>query len=100
MRPRRVSGTHEGLPVEARNRTCIPVAKILLSDWVRGRIPYFVLPPEHPEELNATEAKKKDKAKANQVDFEAPNFCACRHGLRVKLIQGYKIMGNTTIEVL
>lgn len=48
------------------------VAKILLSDWVRGRIPYFVLPPERPEELNATEAKKKDKAKANQVKPEAP----------------------------
>lgn len=25
------------------------VAKILLSDWVRGRIPYFVSPPERPE---------------------------------------------------
>ncbi|KAF8346873.1 NGP1NT-domain-containing protein [Amanita rubescens] len=48
------------------------VAKILLSDWVRGRIPYFVPPPERPEELNAMEAKKKDKAKANQVDPEAP----------------------------
>ncbi len=47
------------------------VAKILLSDWVRGRIPYFVPPPERPEELNATEAKK-DKTKSNQADPEAP----------------------------
>jgi nuclear GTP-binding protein len=48
------------------------VAKILLSDWVRGRIPFFVPPPERPEELNEAEAKlrkKKDakgKAKASQ----------------------------------
>ena len=39
------------------------VAKILLSDWVRGRIPFFVPPPERSEELNEAEAnlrKKKD----------------------------------------
>lgn len=34
------------------------VAKIILSDWVRGRIPYFVPPPERSEELNRLEAKK------------------------------------------
>lgn len=50
------------------------VAKILLSDWVRGRIPFFVPPPERPEELNEAEAKlrkKKDlkgKGKALQGD--------------------------------
>jgi nuclear GTP-binding protein len=27
------------------------VAKILLSDWVRGRIPFFVPPPQRPEGL-------------------------------------------------
>jgi nuclear GTP-binding protein len=52
------------------------VAKILLSDWVRGRIPFFVPPPERPEELNEAEAKlrkKKDlkgKGKASQGDTE------------------------------
>lgn len=35
------------------------VAKIMLSDWVRGRIPYFVPPPERSEELNAKEEKEK-----------------------------------------
>jgi nuclear GTP-binding protein len=41
------------------------VAKIMLSDWVRGRIPYFVPPPERPEELNQKEAKDlKRKGKA------------------------------------
>ncbi|KAI0778949.1 NGP1NT-domain-containing protein [Trametes elegans] len=48
------------------------VAKILLSDWTRGRIPFFVPPPERTEELNKAEAKKaklraadaKGKAKA------------------------------------
>ena len=34
------------------------IAKILLSDWVRGRIPFFVPPPERTEELNKAEAKK------------------------------------------
>jgi len=47
-----------------------------LSDWVRGRIPFFVPPPERPEELNEAEAKlrkKKDlkgKGKASQGDTE------------------------------
>jgi nuclear GTP-binding protein len=41
------------------------VAKIVLSDWVRGRVPFFVTPPERPEELNRAEAKMaKAKAKA------------------------------------
>ncbi|KAJ7762291.1 NUC091 domain-containing protein [Mycena maculata] len=43
------------------------VAKIVLSDWVRGRIPFFVAPPERSEELNKTEAKeraRKGKGKA------------------------------------
>jgi nuclear GTP-binding protein len=49
------------------------VAKIILSDWVRGRIPFFVPPPERTEELNKLEAKKlkksgdvKGKAKAGE----------------------------------
>ena len=52
------------------------VAKILLSDWVRGRIPFFVPPPERPAELNEAEEKirkKKDakgKGKASQRDTE------------------------------
>ncbi|KAF5385105.1 hypothetical protein D9615_001047 [Tricholomella constricta] len=37
------------------------VAKIVLSDWVRGRIPFFVPPPERSEELNRVEAKKQKK---------------------------------------
>lgn len=55
------------------------VAKILLSDWVRGRIPFFVPPPERPEELNQAEAKKarakgadaKGKGKASAAEEEA-----------------------------
>lgn len=47
------------------------VAKIVLSDWVRGRVPFFVTPPERPDELNKAEARKekgKGKAKATEVD--------------------------------
>lgn len=40
-------------------------AKVLLSDWVRGRVPFFVPPPERSEELNVREAKAaKGKGKA------------------------------------
>ncbi|RPD82762.1 NGP1NT-domain-containing protein [Lentinus tigrinus ALCF2SS1-7] len=58
------------------------VAKILLSDWVRGRIPFFVPPPERSETLNKAEAKKariadakgkgkgKGKAEVEQGDEE------------------------------
>ncbi|KAF9260830.1 NGP1NT-domain-containing protein [Marasmius fiardii PR-910] len=35
------------------------VAKIVLSDWVRGRIPFFVPPPERPEDLNQAEEKAR-----------------------------------------
>ncbi|KAJ3506346.1 hypothetical protein NLJ89_g6919 [Agrocybe chaxingu] len=37
------------------------VAKIILSDWVRGRIPFFVPPPERSEDLNEAEAKQRKK---------------------------------------
>ena len=40
------------------------VAKILLSDWVRGKIPYFVPPPERPEVLNKAEEAKRKKEEA------------------------------------
>lgn len=42
------------------------VARIVLSDWVRGRIPFFVPPPERPEELNEEEEKKRKRAKAKE----------------------------------
>ncbi|KAJ7919391.1 NGP1NT-domain-containing protein [Mycena leptocephala] len=45
------------------------VAKIVLSDWVRGRIPFFVAPPERSEELNKSEAKeraRREKARARR----------------------------------
>ncbi len=37
-------------------------AKIVLSDWVRGRIPYFVTPPERPAALNEREEKERARA--------------------------------------
>ena len=54
------------------------VAKILLSDWTRGRIPFFVPPPERPEGLNEAEAKRARRAaaegrgKQKEVDAERP----------------------------
>ena len=45
------------------------VAKILLSDWVRGKIPFFVPPPERPEELNKAEEerRKKEESKGKKL---------------------------------
>ena len=37
-------------------------AKIVLSDWVRGRIPFFVTPPERPAALNEREEKERARA--------------------------------------
>lgn len=58
------------------------VAKIILSDWVRGRIPFFVPPPERPESLNKAEEKArkakganndpKGKGKAADADEKVP----------------------------
>ncbi|TFK56365.1 NGP1NT-domain-containing protein [Heliocybe sulcata] len=51
------------------------VAKIVLSDWVRGRIPFFVGPPERPEEVNRKEEKErrwsaaKGKGKGKEVEI-------------------------------
>ena len=42
------------------------VAKILLGDWVRGKIPYFVPPRERPEELNKVEEAKRKREEAKE----------------------------------
>ncbi|KAI9510774.1 NUC091 domain-containing protein [Russula earlei] len=41
-------------------------AKIVLSDWVRGRVPYFVAPPERPSEINEREAKERARLAKNK----------------------------------
>ena len=48
------------------------VAKILLSDWVRGRIPFFVAPPERPAELDEKEEKERKRKKAKGKQADAP----------------------------
>ncbi|GJE89693.1 nucleolar GTP-binding protein [Phanerochaete sordida] len=48
------------------------VAKIVLSDWTRGRIPFFVPPPERSEELNKAEAKAKKDVKGKAKAREEP----------------------------
>ncbi|KAH9973341.1 NGP1NT-domain-containing protein [Lactifluus volemus] len=46
-------------------------AKIVLGDWVRGRIPFFVAPPERPTELNERETKERARlAKSNAMERE------------------------------
>lgn len=51
------------------------VAKIILTDWVRGRIPFFAPPPERSEELNEAEAKikkRKDNKGKGKAVVEVP----------------------------
>jgi nuclear GTP-binding protein len=38
-------------------------AKIVLSDWTRGRIPFFVAPPERPTALNEKEERDRKRAR-------------------------------------
>jgi nuclear GTP-binding protein len=77
------------------------VAKIVLSDWVRGRIPFFVPPPERSDELNAREAKEKErkaraeakgKGKAKAVEEEEEEGSAI---MPVKQNLGSIIQKNT-----
>ena len=76
------------------------VAKILLSDWVRGKIPFFVPPPERPEELNkAEEAKrKKEEAKgkrnARVVDEQEERL----HAIGVRQNLGSIMQKNTFVD--
>lgn len=57
------------------------VAKILLSDWVRGRIPFFVPPPERPEELNEKEEKARKRAeKMRAADAKGKGKAKDGHG--------------------
>jgi nuclear GTP-binding protein len=69
-------------------------AKIVLGDWVRGRIPYFVAPPERPAELNEREAKErarfaKSKGKENVEEKRVPG---------VKQNLGSIMQKNTFVE--
>jgi len=75
------------------------VAKILLSDWVRGKIPYFVPPPERSEELNkAEEAKrKKEEAKGKRKSQAANEQEARLHALGMKQNLGSILQKNTFV---
>lgn len=69
-------------------------AKIVLGDWVRGRIPYFVAPPERPAELNEREAKErarfaKSKGKGSAEEKRVPG---------VKQNLGSIMQKNTFVE--
>ena len=75
------------------------VAKILLSDWVRGKIPYFVPPPERPEELNKAEERKrkredaKGKRKTQAIDEHEERL----HAIGVRQNLGSILQKNTFI---
>ncbi|KAI0309968.1 hypothetical protein OF83DRAFT_1179038 [Amylostereum chailletii] len=48
------------------------VSKVVLSDWVCGRIPFFVPPPEHSEELNVREANAKARRGKGKKEEQTP----------------------------
>lgn len=69
-------------------------AKVILSDWVRGRIPFFVAPPERSAELNEREAKDrsrlaKSKGKGSMEEKHVPG---------VKQNLGSIMQKNTFVE--
>ena len=57
------------------------VAKIVLNDWQRGKLPYFVAPPETPEEEAKRLAKKKGGGRQSKVDIVKQNFSKVDVGL-------------------
>ena len=73
------------------------VAKILLSDWVRGKIPFFVPPPERPDELNKAEEarrrKEEAKGKSRAVDEQEERL----HAIGVRQNLGSITQKNTFI---
>lgn len=75
------------------------VAKILLSDWVRGKIPYFVPPPERPEELNIAEEtkRKREEAKGKRKNQLADEQEERLHAIGVRQNLGSIIQKNTFI---
>jgi nuclear GTP-binding protein len=69
-------------------------AKVVLGDWVRGRIPYFVAPPERSAELNEREDKErarlaKSKGKESMEEKRVPG---------VKQNLGSIMQKNTFVE--
>ena len=75
------------------------VAKILLSDWVRGKIPYFVPPPERPEELNKAEEarRKKEEAKGKRESQAADERKERLHAIGARQNLGSIIQKNTFV---
>jgi len=52
----------------------IAVSKMILNDWVRGRIPYFVAPPEEPIffQTDAKDGDSKNKNSEKTSEIMAP----------------------------
>lgn len=73
------------------------VAKIILTDWVRGRIPYFVTPPERPESLNVAEARAASRADAKGKGKAVDNGETKERVLGVKQNLGSIMQKNTFV---
>lgn len=75
------------------------VAKIILTDWVRGRIPFFVPPPERTDELNRAEAKKAriEGAKAKGKGKAAATAEERMHAIGVKQNLGSIMQKNSFV---
>jgi nuclear GTP-binding protein len=58
------------------------VAKIVLSDWVRGRIPFFVEPPPRPSGSKAPEVANDAKGKGTALDQHQPHGLGVNQKLR------------------
>ncbi len=69
-------------------------AKIVLGDWVRRRIPYFVAPPDRRAELNECEAKERARVAKGKDKDSAEE----KRVLGVKQNLGSIMQKNTFVE--
>ncbi|KAK9173967.1 NGP1NT (NUC091) domain protein [Cryptosporidium meleagridis] len=53
----------------------ITTAKIILNDWIVGKIPYFIPPPQSSSEFAMQESKDKNLIKFKAQDIEKINVC-------------------------
>lgn len=67
-------------------------AKMVITDWQRGRLPYFTLPPQLEEATRALEEQKKQEAallKLKGVDpSQQQQQAALKDDLQVRSVDG------------
>lgn len=69
------------------------VAKIMLNDWIRGKIPYFAMPPEKPEGGAANKSSSNDQAEPTAEEQAEMDELAAREAELAKMMGERKVKG-------